>query len=87
MTKRKKIHSNDRISQMGRQLYMLRQIEGLTIEELAEQLDVSSRMIYNYETGSNAISVEVLVKMYERKVFKDRSLKELVDIFIIQIYE
>ncbi|MDT2847474.1 helix-turn-helix transcriptional regulator [Enterococcus thailandicus] len=72
---------------MGRQLYMLRQIEGLTIEELAEQLDVSSRMIYNYETGSNAISVEVLVKMYERKVFKDRSLKELVDIFIIQIYE
>ena len=66
---------------------MLRQIEGLTIEELAEQLDVSSRMIYNYETGSNAISVEVLVKMYERKVFKDRSLKELVDIFIIQIYE
>lgn len=78
---------NDRISQMGKQLSGLRNKERLTIEELAEQLDVSSRMIYNYENGYNTISVEVIVKMYERKVFKDRTLEELVDIFIIQIYK
>ena len=86
MTKRKEMSKNDRISQMGKQLSGLRNKERLTIEELAEQLDVSSRMIYNYENGYNAISVEVIVKMYERKVFKDRNLEELVDIFIIQIY-
>lgn len=87
MTKRKEMTKNDRISQMGKQLSGLRNKERLTIEELAEQLDVSSRMIYNYENGYNTISVEVIVKMYERKVFKDRTLEELVDIFIIQIYK
>lgn len=87
MTKRKKMSLNDRISKMGRRLYQLREIEGLTIEELSEQLDVSPRMVYNYETGSNALSIEVIVKLYERKVFKDRTLEELVDIFIIQIYK
>lgn len=87
MTKRKKIRPNDRISQMGRRLYQLRELEGLTIEELAEQLDVSPRMVRHYESGNNVISVEIIVKMYERKVFKDRSLEELVNIFIIQIYK
>ena len=87
MTKRKEMTKNDRISQMGKQLSGLRNKERLTIEELAEKLDVSSRMIYNYENGYNTISVEVIVKMYERKVFKDRTLEELVDIFIIQIYK
>ncbi|CZQ80405.1 helix-turn-helix domain-containing protein [Trichococcus collinsii] len=87
MTKRKKMSKNDRISQMGKQLSGLRNKERLTIEELAEKLDVSSRMIYNYENGYNVISIEVIVKMYERKVFKDRTLEELADIFIIQIYK
>ncbi len=87
MTIRNKIAANDRVIQMGNQLKELRKIEKLTIEELSEKLDVSPRMIYNYENGNNVLSIEMIVRMYERRIFKERTLEELLEIFIIQIYK
>lgn len=87
MTERKTINSNNRLYSMGTMLGKLREHDNMTIEELAESLGVSTRMIYNYENGKNIISLEMIVKIYERKIFTNRTLEELVDIFIIQIYK
>ena len=87
MTVRNKIAANDRVIQMGNQLKELRKFERMTVEELSEKLDVSPRMIYNYENGNNILSIEMIVRIYEINVFKERSLEELVEIFIIQIYK
>lgn len=87
MTERKNSGSNNRIYSMGAMLGKLRILENMTIEQLAEALSVSTRMIYNYENGKNILSLEMIVKIYERKIFSDRSLEELVDIFIVQIYK
>lgn len=87
MTVRNKIAANDRVIQMGNQLKELRKVERMTVEELSEKLDVSPRMIYNYENGNNILSIEMIVRIYEINVFKERSLEELVEIFIIQIYK
>ena len=63
MTIRKEIEANDRIIQMGDRLKALRNIEKLTVEELAERLEISPRMVYNYENGSNVLSIEIIVRM------------------------
>lgn len=87
MTIRKKIEANDRIIQMGDRLKALRNIEKLTVEELAERLEISPRMVYNYENGSNVLSIEIIVRMYEKNIFEGRSLEELLEILVIQIYK
>ena len=85
MTIRKEIEANDRIIQMGDRLKALRNIEKLTVEELAERLEISPRMVYNYENGSNVLSIEIIVRMYEKNIFEGRSLEELLEILVIQI--
>ncbi len=87
MTIRKEIEANDRIIQMGDRLKALRNIEKLTVEELAERLEISPRMVYNYENGSNVLSIEIIVRMYEKNIFEGRSLEELLEILVIQIYK
>lgn len=87
MTIRKEIEANDRIIQMGDRLKALRNIEKLTVEELAERLEISPRMVYNYENGSNVLSIEIIVRMYEKNIFEGRSLEELFEILVIQIYK
>ncbi len=71
---------------MGNTLRNFRKHKGMTIEQLAEALSVSTRMIYNYENGKNIISLETIVLMYERNIF-ERTLEELVDSFIIEIFK
>lgn len=86
MTKRKNIYEDDRIIEMGERLRELRKSKKLTISQLAEQIGMSDRMVSNYERGENAISLEFIIKIYESKVFEDRSLEELLYLFIVEIY-
>lgn len=86
MTKRKNIYEDDRIIEMGERLRELRKSKKLTISQLAEQIGMSDRMVSNYERGENAISLEFIIKIYEAKVFEDRSLEELLYLFIVEIY-
>lgn len=86
MTKRKNIYEDDRIIEMGERLRKLRKSKKLTISQLAEQIGMSDRMVSNYERGENAISLEFIIKIYEAKVFEDRSLEELLYLFIVEIY-
>lgn len=86
MTKRKNIYEDDRIIEMGERLRKLRKSKKLTISQLAEQIGMSDRMVSNYERGENAISLELIIKIYEAKVFEDRSLEELLYLFIVEIY-
>ncbi len=71
---------------MGERLRKLRKSKKLTISQLAEQIGMSDRMVSNYERGENAISLEFIIKIYEAKVFEDRSLEELLYLFIVEIY-
>ncbi|WP_324729070.1 helix-turn-helix transcriptional regulator [Lysinibacillus fusiformis] len=86
MTKRKNIYADDRIIRMGERLRELRNSQKLTISQLAEQIGLSERMVSNYERGENAISLEFIIKIYESRVFEDRSLEELLRFFVVEIY-
>lgn len=71
---------------MGKRLRKLRKSQGLTISQLSEQIGLSDRMVSNYERGENAISLEIIIKIYESKVFEDRSLEELFRFIVIEVY-
>lgn len=71
---------------MGKRLRKLRKSQGLTISQLSEQIGLSGRMVSNYERGENAISLEIIIKIYESKVFEDRSLEELFRFIVIEVY-
>ncbi|WP_239773091.1 helix-turn-helix transcriptional regulator [Mammaliicoccus sp. I-M36] len=71
---------------MGRKLRLLRKKEELTIEELAEKLDLSSKIISNYENGKNKMTIDTIIKIDRNMVFEDKSLEELVQIFILDIF-
>lgn len=86
MTSRKNIYADDRIFEMGKRLRKLRKSQGLTISQLSEQIGLSDRMVSNYERGENAISLEIIIKIYESKVFEDRSLEELFRFIVIEVY-
>jgi len=55
---------------------MLRKEKGLTQEQLAEQLNVSSRTVSRWETGSNMPDISLLVQIAE---FYDVSIPEIID--------
>ncbi len=88
MTERKNTLNikNDPYYLMGRKLRLLRKKEELTIEELAEKLDLSSKIISNYENGKNKMTIDTIIKIDRNMVFEDKSLEELVQIFILDIF-
>lgn len=51
------------LKEMGRRISQQRRALGLTQEELAERIDVSTQMISNLETGKKAIRPENLSKI------------------------
>ena len=53
----------------------LRKAKGLTQEQLAEKLNVSSRTISRWETGSNMPDISILVEI---AVFYDVSIPEII---------
>lgn len=71
---------------MGERLRELRKSKRLTIQQLAEQIGLSDRMVSNYERGTNAISLEFIIKVYESRVFEERSLEELLKYLVIEVY-
>lgn len=87
MTPRNNFSISDPIYKMGTRLRELRVMNNLTIEKLSEDLGISPRMLYNYESGNNALSIEMIIRLHESKAFKDRSLSELLQIFIVEIYD
>lgn len=86
MTSRKNIYEDSRILAMGERLRELRKSKRLTIQQLAEQIGLSDRMVSNYERGTNAISLEFIIKVYESRVFEERSLEELLKYLVIEVY-
>lgn len=51
------------LKKMGSRISVRRRMMGLTQEELAEKIDVSTQMISNLETGKKAIRPENLLKI------------------------
>lgn len=78
---------NTNILKIGTSLRTLRKRKGLTIAQFAEKVDLSEKIISNYENGKNIISIESIIKIYQSKVYAPLTLTELFDILIIQIYE
>lgn len=87
MVKRKKTTSENPYNQMGKQLKFLRKQNNLTISQVAELLDLSDKIISNYENGYNYITIETIIKIYKTNAFGNRDLNELLQIFIIDIFE
>lgn len=86
LTKRQNIFEDDRILQMGEQLRKLRKYHKLTINELAEYIQVSSKMVSNYENGNNVISLEIIIRIYESNAFEGRTLEEIIRLLILDVY-
>lgn len=61
---------------IGRFLQELRKEQGLTQEELAEQLYVSRRTVSRWETGSNLPDLDILMKLADSYAV---DLRELLD--------
>ena len=61
---------------IGGFLKKLRKEKNLTQEQLAEQLNVSGRMVSRWETGSNMPDISILVELAE---FYDVSIPEIID--------
>ena len=60
---------------MGVFLKELRKAKGLTQEQLAEKLNVSSRTVSRWETGSNMLDISMLVEIAD---FYDVSIPEII---------
>ena len=60
---------------IGHRIKIAREIKGLTQEQLAEVLNVSSRTVSRWETGSNMPDISMLVEI---AVFYDVSIPEIV---------
>lgn len=84
---KKTISNNDPYLQMGIQLRNLRKKEGYTIEELAEILNVSSKIISNYENGYNRMTLDSILNIYYSEFAADLDLSTLSEIFIIDIFK
>ena len=60
----------------GRLLKQLRKEKGLTQEQLAERLNISSRTVSRWETGANMPDLDLLIEMAD---FYDVDIRELID--------
>lgn len=87
MVKRKNIDFiNDPFAKMGVKLRELRKLHKLTINQLAEALDLSDKIISNYENGHNRMTIETIIKIYRSEVFGYMDLEELLNIFVMDIF-
>lgn len=50
-------------SQIGTRLRLVRNMQGLTQEDFANQLDISFQQLQKYESGKNRISARILYKI------------------------
>ncbi len=86
MTERRN-KNNLKLIAMGKSLRTLRLNKNLTISQFSEQIDLSERMISNYENGKNVLSIETIVKIDRSGVFGPLKLRDLFDILVFSIYE
>jgi len=56
-------HKDVKRTPLGENIYKVRNMRGLTQEELGTQVGLSQRMIAHYEVGSKAITVTSLLKI------------------------
>jgi transcriptional regulator with XRE-family HTH domain len=71
---RKEVDTNTFEGRFGIRLKTLREKAGLTVEETAEALGVSLKMIYDYENGTyqpRVSSFPKIAKLYKVKRIKD----------------
>ncbi|BAC15286.1 hypothetical protein [Oceanobacillus iheyensis HTE831] len=78
---------NDPYYKMGLKLRELREHNKMTISDLAELMDVSVKTISNYENGYNRMTIEAIIKIYRNSVFGEKDLEELLDLFIVSIFD
>ncbi len=57
------MNENTLLREMGERIFSARKAQGLTQEQLAEKIGVSTQMISNLELGKKAIRPENLVKV------------------------
>jgi len=62
-------------SKIGAFLKSLRKEKGLTQEQLAEQMSVSSRTVSRWETGSNMPDISILIELAD---FYDVDIREII---------
>lgn len=84
---KKYIPNDDPYLQMGKKLNELRKKENLSITELSETLDLSTKIISNYENGWNRMTLETILSIYESDFANDYDLDTLTQIFIVDIFE
>lgn len=69
---------------IAEKLKFLRTQNNLTIDQLADQAQISERMYGNYENARNLITIETIVKLFNAQVFDDHlDLEDLIQVLII----
>jgi len=51
------------LKEIGLRIKQLRNLQGITQEELAEQLNITTNFLYRIESGNRAASLDLLVEM------------------------
>lgn len=70
----------------GKQLRKLRKLSGLTITDFSEHLNLSPKIISNYENGHNRLSTASIIALYESGILYNYDLAELFQILVIEPY-
>ncbi|RLU52460.1 XRE family transcriptional regulator [Streptococcus iniae] len=65
----------------------MRKKKNLTISKFSELINLSDKIISNYENGKNLITIESIVKIYKSNVFYPMTLTELLDILVVSVFE
>lgn len=78
---------DNKFKEMGSILRELRRREKLTISNLAELLDMSEKIISNYENGYNYMTLETILTIYKSDFLVDYDLEDLLQIFVLDIFD
>lgn len=69
-----------RVENFALNLYIIRESQGITHEKLAEMLEVSTRIIYDWENGTkrpsiqNAVKISIALGVSLDSIFSDKIL-------------
>lgn len=78
-------------SQIGKQLKEIRTKRfKVTLEDLADELDVSVKTVQCWESGKNSMKIERILSLYEafsQLTAEDLNLNEFLIMLIIDVYE
>lgn len=80
MTLKKVENISDRDKRIGERLRQLREKEPLSVQQLADKLDMDYKELWSRENGYNALTINLILKMQANNVFQNQNL-DLMDLF------